>query len=95
MRGRGEEGDGVIRTVKIITVFALLITVTLLFSGCDLEDSGNPIEGMFVCVGMDEGIPLWNRIYYDKETKVMYLNVNGGITVLLNADGTPKLYQEE
>ena len=41
--------------------------------------------------------------FYDKETKVMYLcyksrvycGYASTITVLLNADGTPKLYEEE
>lgn len=35
--------------------------------------------------------------YYDPDTKVMYLWVSGyrkgGLTVMLNADGTPKLYK--
>ena len=37
----------------------------------------------------------WNLIVtlYDTETKVMYLyNKDGGITPMINADGTPKLY---
>lgn len=37
------------------------------------------------------------EIYADKETKVMYLWMTGyykgGLTVMLNEDGTPKLYQ--
>lgn len=38
----------------------------------------------------------WNLIVtlYDTETKVMYLyNKDGGITPMINADGTPKLYE--
>ena len=39
------------------------------------------------------------RIYYDKETKVMYLITDiykgGGITVLVDKDGKPLLYGEE
>lgn len=38
-------------------------------------------------------------IFYDKETGVMYLGVRAAnqlaITVLLNADGTPMLYEEK
>ena len=39
-------------------------------------------------------------IWYDKETMVMYVgrhNGNGGtaLIVMVNADGTPKLYKEE
>lgn len=36
-------------------------------------------------------------IYYDPDTNVMYLWISGyrkgGLTVMLNADGTPKLYK--
>lgn len=39
------------------------------------------------------------RIYYDKETKVMYLisaiYKGGGITVLVDKDGKPLIYGEE
>ena len=39
------------------------------------------------------------RIYYDKETKVMYLISDiykgGGITVLVDKDGKPLIYGEE
>lgn len=37
-----------------------------------------------------------NKIYVDKDTKVMYWwhegTEKGGLTVMYNADGTPKLY---
>lgn len=33
-------------------------------------------------------------IYYDTKTKVMYARSGNGYTVLLNADGTPMLYEE-
>lgn len=33
-------------------------------------------------------------IFYDSQTKVMYIiNYHGGVTVMLNPDGTPKLYE--
>lgn len=33
-------------------------------------------------------------IFYDSETKVMYIiNYHGGVTVMLNPDGTPRLYE--
>ena len=36
------------------------------------------------------------EIIYDKDTKVMYLvSENGNHTVILNSDGTPKLYEED
>lgn len=33
-------------------------------------------------------------VVYDKETKVMYVRYRGSYTVLVNADGTPRLYEE-
>jgi hypothetical protein len=81
------------KTAKII---GLLSIIALLISGCCLgerkEQSGS---GTFVCIGSDKGIPVWNRVLYDKETRVMYVNTDDGICVMLNADGTPKLYTEE
>ena len=37
-------------------------------------------------------------IYYDKNTRVMYYRIDinsGGVFTILNADGTPKLYEGE
>ena len=33
-------------------------------------------------------------VVYDKDTKVMYVRYRGSYTVLVNADGTPRLYEE-
>ena len=34
-------------------------------------------------------------IYYDKDTRVMYIvNYHGGATVMVNPDGSPRLYKE-
>ena len=47
---------------------------------------------MFVTVS--EG-SLYN-VLYDKDTKVMYVNSYRGVfAMLVNADGTPKLYEGE
>ena len=36
------------------------------------------------------------EVIYDKDTKVMYLvSENGNHTVILNSDGTPRLYEED
>lgn len=39
----------------------------------------------------------WNTfiVYYDESTKVMYAACGSGLTPLLNADGTPMLWEEE
>lgn len=43
-----------------------------------------------------DGNPGWSNVvtFYDTDTKVMYVwGHHGGITPLINADGTPKLYE--
>lgn len=83
----------------------LIIFVSLLalaFTGCDYTEveSVNEVEkerptSMFVEV---EDSTLW-RVYYQKDTKVMYVMSHGGynsgnFTVLVNPDGTPMIYEE-
>ena len=88
------------KTAKIIGLLAIIIgllaIITLLISSCSPgEQKEQSNGGTFVCIGSDKGIPVWNKVLYDKETKVMYVNTSYGICVMLNADGTPKLYTEE
>ena len=69
---------------KLITA---IITATLLIAG--YSDMANISEGQ------DE----WGyAIYVDKDTNVMYIKGSGDggtFTVMLNADGTPKIWQRE
>lgn len=80
---------------KLITA---IITATLLIAGC--SDTAN------VSAGQDDKNDtmmvvekeLEYAIYVDKDTKVMYLKGIGGggtFTVMLNAGGTPKIWQGE
>lgn len=52
-------------------------------------------ENRFALVSSEPGF----KIYYDKKTKVMYLvktvYKGGGITLLVDADGKPLLYEGE
>lgn len=55
----------------------------------------NPMVKLYNAYGYDTC-----DIWYDKETMVMYVgkhNGNGGtaLTVMINADGSPKLYKRE
>lgn len=75
---------------KLITA---IITATLLIAGC--SDTANVSAGQDNTMVLVEG---WRdySIYADKDTGVMYLvyQRNGtGCTVMLNADGTPKIWQ--
>ena len=87
--------------MKKIFVIILLIIVVLLTAGCsystvmkeeDISDGGDKFS-MFVEV---ESGPNWN-VYYDRETLCMYVMSTGSsnfgtFTLLVNSDGTPKLW---
>lgn len=75
-------------------IIAAIITTTLLIAGC--SDTAN------VSAGQDNTMVLVESgrnylIYADKDAGVMYLYMasgsGGGITVMPNADGTPKIWQ--
>lgn len=78
---------------KLITA---IITATLLIAGC--SDTANVSAGQDnTMVLVESGLNY--SIYADKDTGVMYLYMRsgsgGGLTVMLNADGTPKIWQGE
>lgn len=78
-------------------LIAAILTVTLLIAGCESvnvdAEQDNTMEGV-------EFTDTYS-IYADKDTGVMYLFVGGGykegcgLTVMLNADGTPKIWWGE
>lgn len=85
---------------------ALVFSVTVLsagLTGCNYAETekiynseGENIKSMFIKV---EETSAWT-IVYDKETKVMYAVSSfsygtGRFTLLVNADGTPKLWDGE
>lgn len=78
---------------KLITA---IITATLLIAGC--SDMANVSAGQDNTMVLVES-ELNYSIYADKDTGVMYLYIGsgsgGGLTVMLNADGTPKIWQGE
>lgn len=74
---------------------AAIITATLLIAGC--SDTVNVSEGQDRM--MEKVEDEWGyAIYVDKDTNVMYIKGSGDggtFTVMLNADGTPKIWQRE
>ena len=80
-------------------IFVVLLIVALIaLSGCEETSVETNIqkESIFVCV---ETCTQY-LVVYDKETKVMYAVSyygagSGVFTLLVNADGTPKLWKEE
>ena len=73
-----------------------ILTATLLIAGCsDTENVSAGQDNTMVLVESE----LNYSIYAYKDTGVMYLYIGsgsgGGLTVMLNADGTPKIWQGE
>lgn len=92
-------------TPLLICIAAFLLTLLLIigFSSCskikEFEPTESEIGGLVAISYQKEFIDGYNYdqiILYDPETLVMYSIISGGddttITVLYNADGTPKLY---
>lgn len=83
------------RAIAIAVIAA--ICIALLLAGCSsVEVEENPDVSMFVRV--EKGDSWW--VVYHRETKVMY-TISGGLkncgnfTLLVNADGTPMLWEGE
>lgn len=82
--------------IATIITIALVVTV-LFFVGCDnTNNSVKANDDVFVTVSENYDY----AVVYDRETKIMYTVSKGSynmgnFTVLLDADGTPKLYKGE
>lgn len=79
----------------VIMIIVMLVIIGLSFIGCDnTNNSVKASDDMFVTISENPAY----AVMYDRETKIMYAMSNssynvGNFTVLLNADGTPKLYK--
>lgn len=82
--------------IATIITIALVIMV-LFFVGCDnTNNSVRASDDVFVTVSENHDY----AVVYDRETKIMYTVSKGSynmgnFTVLLDVDGTPKLYKGE
>lgn len=84
-------------------IISLLIIIGIILTGWLLKDvtiSNNYAENeRFIQIYKQSSVNDIFRIFYDKETKVMYLITDiykgGGITVLVDKDGKPLIYGEE
>lgn len=86
------------KVFKILCVALISVLLVCLICGCsEVESTADPSKpSMFIKV---ETAHTWVVVYH-RETKVMYTVSNYGdgsgvFTLLVNADGTPLLYQEE
>lgn len=76
-------------------ILAAILTATLLIAGCsDMANVSAGQNNTMVLVVSERDY----SIYADKDTGVMYLlyqRSGNGCTVMLNADGTPKIWNRE
>jgi hypothetical protein len=82
---------------KITAIICILIMFCLIFTGCGAKEENS----RFVII--DSNVETEDRVhttlYADKQTNVVYLFTKSGygqtMTVMLNSDGTPVLYDFE
>lgn len=85
------------RVKRLIIPMIMAVLITISFTACihvaNVESKvTEDQQSMMVTL---EKTLLW-QIVYHKETKVMYmLRTDGGITVMVDADGNPLLYEED
>jgi hypothetical protein len=86
--------------VVALVLVVVVLAVSTALSGCGTNPTESKVvedePSMFILV---ESSSLWYVVYH-RETKVMYAVSNGyynmgSFTVLVNADGTPMLYEED
>ena len=77
-------------------ILCLVIAIMLMLTCVGCENEGNDIitDGRFMVI--EDGFADSGRVcvVVDKETNVMYLKYHYGITVMLDADGKPLLWEE-
>lgn len=86
---------------RILACVVIIATISMLMIGCtsvnSTDETSDRIDNMFVRVGWNSCLD--SGIVYDTETKVMYVLSEvaynrGTMTLLVNQDGTPKLWKE-
>lgn len=92
---------------KIVATIVALIVCWIIFAGCGSKTNGDVPQARFVIIDNSvsvesppNGTAIDNAYFFaDRETGVVYFYIDGfyrgAITVLLNADGTPMLYDFE
>lgn len=78
---------------RIAAVLLFLLTVST-FGGCSEEKVDNDNSGERFYLAIDG---LYNDVYVDEETGVMYFyrkqGYSGGLTVMVDADGKPLIWE--
>ncbi len=81
--------------MKKCCVILLLLIFVFCLSACSNTNEKKLVHGEWVECGVIEVRGENLSVYYDTKTKVMYATGYYTLTVLLNADGTPMLYEEK
>lgn len=90
--------------IAVLAILCGLMIFVLVFGMCFVIDSANKDSEKDTNMSEDRFVKIqdWgdNFVMYDKETRVQYFafadyNYGGGITVLVDADGKPLLYEGE
>ena len=72
----------------IFAIISMSIKCAINVEATDSTRTGFLFERACFGIGNDE-------VVYDKDTKVMYVRYRDSYTLLVNADGTPRLYEED
>ena len=80
---------------KCCVILLLLIFVFCLSACCKSSEPSQEIELKWIKCGSLHYGGDWATLYYDSDTKVIYMSNKFGKTAILNADGTPMLYEEK
>lgn len=85
-----------IAVFAVLTVAALISVVIAMIIGICNDSKNMPtIKSDPILVEIDCGVS-YHRIFYDKETGVMYIEntSHGGVSPMYDADGTLRIYKE-
>lgn len=79
--------------MKKLLLMLLVLIFPFCFIGCSQQQSEPTYQYQYImeCIESTGNY----SIYYDKNTKVMYIKGSSGYTVMVNPDGTPQLYKGE
>lgn len=88
------EMAGVIAFAVLSITALLAIVIVMIVRICNDNKNTPTIQSESILVEIDCGVS-YHRIFYDKETGVMYIEntSHGGVSPMYNADGTLKIYK--
>lgn len=81
---------------KTILVIAMALILIVALAGCGMKEESpdKSIDTGFRMLERHAGTDTF--VTYDKTTGVMYFaNIHGGVTPIINADGSPRIWEEK